>query len=345
MATGPAETARGAAGGISVRELTPADLDPLRWVIYRAYYEVLLELYGRESASRYEVRSLDFMAMYLRRDPHGSFVAETADGTLAGGLFCFVWGEVGWFGSLAVAPQLQGKGVAQRLTQRAIDYLRARGCRRIGLETWPEAERTRHLYTKLGFERGRLTVKLSRRVTPATTGAAAGWVVSWVTPAQREGIERAIEAVSEISRAAASGDARPEFANEVRVAVVSSFGELAVVRDEGGMPRAFALALTRKPSGAPVGSLDVRLMVVASGGHNGDDVAALDALLAALDGRARRLSARGVTCDVNLAHDRAAGLLRQRGFRPIYELVRMELPRDGDDATSSPTLEYARWAG
>jgi hypothetical protein len=52
-----------------------------------------------------------------------------------------------------------------------------------------------------------------------------------------------------------------------------------------------------------------------------------------------------VTCDVNLAHVRAAALLRERGFRSIYELVRMELPGDSTPAARAESLEYARWAG
>jgi ribosomal protein S18 acetylase RimI-like enzyme len=351
VATGRAAQERGVVSDITIRELAPHDLDPVRWVIYRAYHEVLLELYGRESAMQYEVRSLDFMAMYLRRDLKGSFVAETEDGKIAGVLFCFVWGEVGWFGSLAVAPELQGRGVAQRLTRRAIDYLRERGCARIGLETWPEAARTRHLYEKLGFVRGRQTIKLSRAALIDPTAArSAAWIITWVTPADRSALERALEWVDEITRSASTGEAGGalDLRNEVRVPVISSFGELVVLHEVDGPPRAFALVFTRKPSGAPVGALDVRLMLAApaQSQSGASDERVLEAMLAALDERAHGLGVRTVTCDVNLSHARAAQLLRERGYRPIYELIRMELPRDRDDgAARSSRLEYARWAG
>src|SRR5687768_12968905 len=169
---------------LTIRTLRPGDLDPLRWVIYRAYYEVLLELYGAEAAQQYEVRSLDFMALYLRRNAEGCFVAESEDGSMAGGLFCFVWGEVGWFGSLAVAPEWQGRGLGRRLTQTAVEYLREQGCRRIGLETWPALERTRRLYEKLGFERCEPTLKLSRSLSDgggrsSAAGAGDGWRAEW----------------------------------------------------------------------------------------------------------------------------------------------------------------------
>jgi hypothetical protein len=115
-----------------------------------------------------------------------------------------------------------------------------------------------------------------------------------------------------------------------------------VLRHESDAPRAFAMVYVRKPSGAAVGALDVRLMLIAPE----DDEAALDAALGGLEARAAALGARSVTCDVNLRCSRAAALLRQRGFHPIYELIRMELPAEGIDAGArSSALEYARWAG
>src|SRR6266498_6155121 len=96
-----ATSSRSADMAAKVRRFRAADVEPARWLIYRAYAQVLLDLYGAEAAGQYQVRARQFMAMYLDRDPRGSFVAEAADGSLAGAVFCFVWGEVGWFGSLA----------------------------------------------------------------------------------------------------------------------------------------------------------------------------------------------------------------------------------------------------
>ncbi len=333
-------------GRVTVRQMTPADMDPLRWVIYRAYYQVLLDLYGRDSASQYEVRSLDFMALYLRRDAAGSFVAQTEDGGIAGGLFCFVWGEVGWFGSLAVAPEFQGRAAGQALTQHAIDYLRQRGCRRIGLETWPKAPLTRHLYTKLGFELCRPTIKLSREVSTPHVPASNAWSVSWTNSGDAAALDTMLDAVSDLTEgiraAVPPSEARVDYRHEVRVPVAGGFAEAAVLRDTQGVPQALALAYTRKPSGGPTAALDIRLLLVSpSGGEP-----ALAAILAACDGRAFQLGAQSVTCDVNLRHTRAAALLRERGFRPTYELVRMELPAPDIDLTArTQAIECARWAG
>jgi hypothetical protein len=55
---------------------------------------------------------------------------------------------------------------------------------------------------------------------------------------------------------------------------------------------------------------------------------------------------RSVTVDVNLRHAFAAALLRERGFRPVYELLRMERPLPGfDPLERTPVVDCARWAG
>jgi ribosomal protein S18 acetylase RimI-like enzyme len=335
----------GGAREITVRTMGPSDLEPMRWVVYRAYYEILLSLYGPETALQYELRSPDFMAMYLRREPQGCFVAESIDHTVAGGLFCFVWGEVGWFGSLAVAPEWQGQGIGQRLTRRAIEYLRGRGCRQVGLETWPSASLTRHMYTKLGFETARRTVKLLR---PASTPPlAADWACRWVQVGDVAALSTALEAVNHITQSlsSAGGPHAPaiDYRAEVRVPVASGWAELAILEDRSGEPVAFGLCYVKKPSGKPVEALDIRLLAVAPGRWA---TRALDALLAACARRAIELGCSSLTCDVNLCHERAVSLLRARGFRPVYELIRMEIPVAGIDIRArNDLINCARWAG
>jgi hypothetical protein len=92
-----------------------------------------------------------------------------------------------------------------------------------------------------------------------------------------------------------------------------------------------------------VAALDVRLLGVAPGG---DPAAVLDRLLAACDERAREAGVPSVTVDVNLRHATAASLLRERRFRPVYELLRMERPVPGfDPLARTPVIDCARWAG
>jgi ribosomal protein S18 acetylase RimI-like enzyme len=324
----------------SVRPLLASDLEAARWTIYRAYLEALLDLYGQEAADQYEVRSPGFMRMYLHRQPAGCFAAVDAVDTLIGVQFCFVWGQVGWFGSLAVAPEWQGAGVGQALTARAVEHLEAGGCRRIGLETWPQSALVRHLYGKFGFAATKPTVKLSG--TPALPASRRNLRVEWLS----QDSEAALGAVAAVSRrvSAAEADAPPvDYRTEAAVAMAAGWADLLIVRDSGEEPAAFALGYVKKPSGMPVAALDLRLLLVAPGPG---ELSALDATLAAAAQRAAAVGASSVSCDVNLSHGRAVDLLRQRGLQPVYELLRMERPVAGFDATKPrETIECARWAG
>lgn len=337
--------------GWTLRPLTAADVEPVRWVIYQAYAQVLLDLYGSDAAAQYEVRDPAFMRLYLDREPEGNFVAEAADGTPVGVVFCFVWGEVGWFGSLAVAPEWQGRGLGQALTHRAVDYLRARGCRRIGLETWPDSALVRHLYGKLGFTPGRSTIKLARPAVASPVPPA--WQFAWIDHED----PAALAAVDEVTqRLMTAGEPRVDYRREVAIAVRHGVAQLLLVRHRGqclpraqrggdgaSLEQAVALAILRRPSGRPVAALDVRLLLVPPGTS---ELPMLDALLGECQRRAIATGVGNVSCDVNLRHTRAASLLRERGFHPTYELLRMEQPTEGFDQMSrASTIECVRWAG
>src|SRR5262245_721724 len=65
-------------------------------------------------------------------------------------LTCNVW----WLG---VSPQVQRRGLGRALVERAAELARARGCRRLAVETMspradsPEYALTRRFYTAMGF--------------------------------------------------------------------------------------------------------------------------------------------------------------------------------------------------
>jgi ribosomal protein S18 acetylase RimI-like enzyme len=364
---------------VTVRQFSRADVEAGRWLIYRAYAEALLRLYGPGAMEHYEVRSPEFMELYLARDPAGCLAAEAPDGTLVGVVFCFAWGEAGWFGSLAVAPEWQGRGVGQLLAASAIEYLSSRGCTRLGLETWPDDPLVGHLYRKLGFQPARLTVKLSRAVSagddedmgvasprqalhperPSAAGEHAPdaarpgadaprppWSMQWLTARSGGDVERAVDDVQDVAQAlhaADPGQARIDYRTEVRATVCAGWAEVAVLREPGGRAAAVALANVRRPSGARAGALDLRLLLVRPAPH---DEAALDAVLQACQQRAAALGMPAMTCDVNLRYTRAARLLRRQGFRPVFRLIRMERPRPGVDLLGrSALIECVRWAG
>lgn len=57
------------------------------------------------------------------------------------------------FRQLAVAPAARGRGVGEALTRHVIDLARARGARRVVMNSGPEMIGAHALYLKLGFSR------------------------------------------------------------------------------------------------------------------------------------------------------------------------------------------------
>jgi GNAT superfamily N-acetyltransferase len=86
----------------------------------------------------------------LQLDPAGCHVAVSGD-DIIGANFSVLRGTLGWFGPLAVRPDAQGQGVAQRLVRECLRSADARGARLMGLETLASSPQHIHLYQKLGF--------------------------------------------------------------------------------------------------------------------------------------------------------------------------------------------------
>ena len=83
-------------------------------------------------------------------DPAGCHVA-VAGAEVVGANFSVRRGTLAWFGPLAVRPDAQGHGIAQRLVAECVRSAFERGARLIGLETLANSPQHIHLYQKLGF--------------------------------------------------------------------------------------------------------------------------------------------------------------------------------------------------
>lgn len=82
------------------------------------------------------------------------FVAVSEQGVIAGTVACSVIDqEEGHLRGMAVLSKWQGTGIARRLLARAETELRAKGCRRITLDTTAPLERAMRFYEKQGFRR------------------------------------------------------------------------------------------------------------------------------------------------------------------------------------------------
>lgn len=108
----------------------------------------------------------EFISMYLSQCPEGCFV-YLENGQIRGAAFCHVWGQTGWFGPLAVAPERHLMGIGKRLVAACIDHLQRVGCTTIGLETNPRSSRNLGFYGRFGFMPTALAVDMIRSVPTA----------------------------------------------------------------------------------------------------------------------------------------------------------------------------------
>ena len=125
-----------------------ADLETAHQILEAAFGGLIESNTGRRPA---EPRFSSVLERYrLALDPAGCHVAEH-NGELIGVNFSVLRGTLGWFGPLAVRPDVQRQGVAQRLVAECLRSFDERRARLVGLETMAASAQHIHLYQKLGF--------------------------------------------------------------------------------------------------------------------------------------------------------------------------------------------------
>ena len=146
-----------------IRHLQPKDLPEIAHVVTSAYSDVIIRLHGQAALAAYEPRTPEKLGRLLQRGSEFCYVSEQV-GRLTGGIFGRAWGSLGWFSSLAVAPDMQGSGIGRELIEACVNALRACGCRAIGLDTWASAAPYTAMYVRLGFRPVGLSAQLLTRV-------------------------------------------------------------------------------------------------------------------------------------------------------------------------------------
>jgi predicted N-acetyltransferase YhbS len=136
------------AGDVEVRAMQEADLSAVLEITNAAFRELVERTSGLKIEGPLFAANLGRYRLTL--DPDGCHVALT-DGEIVGANFSVLRGTLGWFGPLAVRPQAQGRGIAQRLVTECLRSADRRGARLMGLETLASSPQHIHLYQKLGF--------------------------------------------------------------------------------------------------------------------------------------------------------------------------------------------------
>lgn len=109
---------------------------------------------------------------------HAVFVAQTADGDIAGwiGVFLFRCVEANAraeISGLVVDEKVRSLGIGRQLLERAEEWARMRGCATIGLRSNVIRDRAHAFYTRLGYEHVKTQKSFRKRLTDAPPGPHA----------------------------------------------------------------------------------------------------------------------------------------------------------------------------
>lgn len=180
---------------MTVRPIESADIPTVRELDRLAFQDLFSRLTGRPSTL--EVREPEYFDFWRRTDPEGAMVAEERGEIIALSM-CHARGAAGWIGPLAVRPDAQSRGVGRQLMTAAFDYFERRGCKWVGLDTYPQNPVSVSLYLKSGMRI--LQTMLQLRVQASEwVGRPQSHAPRQVVEASRRDLESLVETDERIS--------------------------------------------------------------------------------------------------------------------------------------------------
>jgi ribosomal protein S18 acetylase RimI-like enzyme len=317
----------------TIRSMHEADVDAVRQVEATAFgtwwQQQRGPLAGLTTRTRQNILSR------LDHDPAGCFVAEEG-GPPVGFIFSCTWGRVGWFGTFAVLPEQQGRGLGKQLIAASLDYLRQEPGRVIGLETMPESPYNLGLYLGLGFQPRLLNLLLTRSLDQSPLGQAA--LPRW---SQADGAtqQRWLAGLQEATAQIYPG---LDYSKEIVLTARHGLGETLVLQERGQATGMSVVALETSREGWGQERANVQVMALHPAHTNAQT---FRTLLAASEDLARAHGKQTLTVSVYAGHAWALEQLLRLGYRVERGLLRMVLSGADAGPSADRFVELSRWAG
>lgn len=317
----------------TIRPMRQTDVDDVRQVEAVAFGRWWRHLTG-VSGDRPRRTRTSVLAS-LGSEPEGCFVAE-ANGKVVGSVFSRTWGAVGWFGSLVVLPQYQGRGIGKRLIAASVEHLRRDRNRVIGLETMPEGPDNLGLYLHMGFQARLPTMLMAKELQQPARGGTT--LPCWSAADERTRVSW----LSNLREAA--GQIRPglDYTKEVTSTARHGQGETLVLTEHG---KAIGLSTVRLHSGREAWGQDraaIRLLAVHPA-HTQETAFRL--LLLGSEELALAHGKRALTLSVNACHPWALEKLLEWEYTIERSMLRMVLGGTDGGPSVDDYVDLSRWAG
>jgi ribosomal protein S18 acetylase RimI-like enzyme len=268
-------------------------------------------------------------------DPEGCFVAEE-EGRVVGFIFSRTWGSVGWFGTFAVQPERQGRGIGRRLVTAAVDYLRRDPDRLIGLETMPDSPTNLGLYLRLGFQVRLLSLHVSK---PLDGSLREGVGLARWSAADAETRKLWLRDLRE-----ATDQIRPglDYSKEILSTARHGLGDTLILAEGGRAVGMSTVRLVGNRVGEEESDAAAHPLMVHPA-HTDED--RLQALLEASEALAGEHGKRALTVPVNARHTWALERILESGYRVKGAYVRMILAGTERGPRTDDYVNLSRWAG
>ncbi|MBI4483924.1 MAG: GNAT family N-acetyltransferase [Acidobacteria bacterium] len=252
-------------------------------------------------------------------EPEGCFVAE-ASGRIVGANIAVAWGSCGLFGPMAVHPEFQGKGIAQKLLEPTMDFFRSREVRLRGLVTFPHSTAHIHLYQKFGYRPKNLVAVTSKNLSGEMPPLDPEYLLS----RQRQSTEDQWR--NEFRSLTGSLCEGLDVTKEIEATHALRVGETIFM----GGSRVAGLAVCHLPPGseAPLGNLYVKFLTVSI---REDGPRVLGQLLEACERLAWSRGLRRVIVPVYTGYWAAYQTVLARGYTIERLLLRMKSSDEGED--------------
>ena len=299
-----------------IREMALPDVLAAQELLQRAFGEAVRQRTGRLAGPPFGPR---LATVRFQKEPQGAFVALRG-GRVVGCVFSVRWGSVAYFGPIAVAPEAQGLGIAQRLIDAVHARWRRGRVRLWGLECIGDAPQLVHLYTKMGY-------------LPLSVGVAFVADATAVAMPRGFGVERLGElalgdreaALRHAKRIAGENVQGLDPTVELSAALESEIGDTVLVHDRRGIV-GFAVA-----HWTPLLRADGLAVPIAAVSRRGG-TRATAALLRGLRTLALERQLAHVWIRVAGRRVKAQEVLRREGFRADQSRLRMKRGRDEERA-------------
>jgi len=318
---------------VAIRPMCEGDIDAVRQVDIAAFSAWWRQLTGDTTGRPQRTRTSVLACQ--EKDPEGCFVAEE-EGRVVGLIFSRTWGSVGWFGTFAVLPEYQGRGIGKQLIAASLEYLRRDPNRVIGLETMPESPYNLGLYLQRGFQACLPTLLLSKDLEPSAEGNVD--LPRW-SRASAKTRERWLADLREVT-----GRIQPrlDYTKEIISTARNGLGETMVLADGA---RAIGMSVvwlvgSREGLGEERASTHILALHPV---HTDEE--AFRALLGASEALARARGKRKLTLPVNARHAWALERLLEWGYRVERAMVRMVLEGTDEGPSTDNCVNLSRWAG